>query len=93
MPSHIRERVRRYLAAKQRRVGKLLGPPWPNGLRLVFMKAEDGVVAASGHTRAILKPRGLSPLEPYELSPAEEAERQTKLTEKLLAQEPKGTVQ
>ena len=65
-----------------------------------FFHAEEGCLAATGHTQAVLVDGQIGPLEPYELTPGEESERQDKLAvleaereRELLRREPKGVVQ
>lgn len=82
--NNLRERLRRYVANLEHATSSR--SPFPNGIRPLFMKPENGSHAASGHTQQMLfcggKPSGL--MDPYLLSGAEETERQAKLRAKLL---------
>jgi hypothetical protein len=94
------ERLRRYLAAVEGRTGGLQ-PPFLDGVPLVFIAAEYGMPAASGHTQALLRDRKLGSLEPYTLREAEERERQAKVLarqneereQQMLTRQTRGTVQ
>jgi hypothetical protein len=70
---NLRERLRRYLERVERRTNLPDAPP----VVLRFMASDgEGGPAATGHEQAVLGADGtLGPLEPYELSPAEEAQR------------------
>ncbi len=94
----------------RRRIEALEARRNPRGLRvpqvlLCFMESDgEGGLAATGHAQAVLGSTGLGPLEPYRLSPEEEAARQQKLEawqaeeakrkrDNLMRVPPKGTVQ
>jgi hypothetical protein len=92
---NLRERLRRYVATVERRTGGL-PPPFPDGVNVVFMKAENGTFAASGHTRRSSGTGRWGHWSRTSLARTEERERQTKLAERqteLLNRETKGTVQ
>lgn len=73
---NLRERLRRYLERLERRTNVPDAPP----VVVRFMEGDgEGGVAALGHVQAVLSNAGLGPLEPYLLTPKEEAERQEKL--------------
>ena len=99
---NLRERLRRYLAAVEGRTGDLQ-PPFLDGVPLVFIAAEYGMPAASGHRQTVLRDRRPELLEPYTLTEAEEAARQAKVLARqnqereqqiqMLVRSTKGSVQ
>jgi hypothetical protein len=68
--SNLRERLKRYVANLERT--RTLRPPFTDGVRLVFVQAENGTLAATGHTQAVFGDGGLGPSEPYLLAGADE---------------------
>jgi hypothetical protein len=73
---NLRERLRRYLERLERRTNL---PDAPQVVVRFIESDGEGGMAATGHAQALLGSTGLGPLEPYQLSAAQDAGRKAQL--------------